>query len=154
MSAERKIKLIFSVIMVGIVLVAEFILWPRTITKSGNVVDLTGLNSGQKLVLSAPATVSAASSGFFLLRKEMGEVIAGVPADRPLGWPDNTYFTIKAAADKGEWIIQDGDNISMHLIGVDGAVLTVDQLPDESKKLLLVLFLPMFGLILFLAVMV
>ena len=55
------------------------------------------------------ATFEAASKDFFVLRKESGETIVGVPTVRPLGWSyDKYYVATSQEVSGGRWLFQDG----------------------------------------------
>lgn len=55
-------------------------------------------------------TFEAASSNFFVLHKESGETIVGVPAQRPLGWSQAKYFVVTTPQEisGGEWLFAEG----------------------------------------------
>ena len=54
-------------------------------------------------------TFEAASEDFFVLRKESGETIVGVPTARPLGWSHDKYYVATSQeVSGGRWLFQDG----------------------------------------------
>lgn len=54
-------------------------------------------------------TLEAASSDFFVLRKESGETIVGVPTQAPLGWTYDEYFVYgPEKVPGGEWLFPEG----------------------------------------------
>jgi len=67
--------------------------------------------TGRTLQIDAETvTFEAASSGFFVLRKESGETIIGVPTQPPLGWANSKYFVAgPQEIPGGEWLFPNGN---------------------------------------------
>lgn len=84
---------------------------------SGTNVTLTTSFSYNVVISGTPSLLEAASSDFFLLRKESGEAIVGVPAEKPLGWTSQKYYRASTrSVSSGEWIVEDGGNITIHVV--------------------------------------
>jgi hypothetical protein len=66
--------------------------------------------TGRDLQIEAEkVTLEFASNDFFLLRKQSGEVIYGVPARPPLDWTDNTYYVYgPSEVPGGRWLFPVG----------------------------------------------
>ena len=87
-------------------------------------------------------TFEAASSDFFVLRKESGETIIGIPTPPPLGWSGSKYFTAESREiPGGKWLFAVGSatvNIS------SGQTLTVRAIETEPGLVWLALGLLAF----------
>lgn len=95
-----------------LLIVAGLTLMGISVTKD-EIYDGTNieLNTGRDLQIDAETVIfEAASSNFFVLRKESGETIVGVPTQPPLGWSSNKYFIAgPQEIPGGEWLFQDGN---------------------------------------------
>jgi hypothetical protein len=67
-------------------------------------------NTSRDLQIDAETvTFEAASEDFFVLRKESGETIVGIPTARPLGWSHDKYYVATSQeVSGGKWLFQDG----------------------------------------------
>ena len=73
-----------------------------------NIRFMTGKDRHLLITAEAP-TIEVVSADFFLLRKNNGETVMGVPTDPPLGWASRTYFKANPQQiSPGYWIVQDG----------------------------------------------
>lgn len=88
----------------------------QDIEHSGSKLVLeVGINRYLDIKSNSPVTLEAVSSKFFVLRKESGEVIAATPAEVPLGWTEDEYFTAgPVEISNGRWIVEQG-NLTLRL---------------------------------------
>ena len=91
--------------------------------------DINFITSRTLQIEAETVTFEAASSDFFVLRKESGETIVGIPTPPPLGWSGSKYFTAESREiPGGEWLFAVGSatvNIS------SGQTLTVRAVETE-----------------------
>ncbi len=118
-----------------IFIVASLVLAGNAFTKDQ---IYTGTNisfeTGRTLQIEAETvTFEAASSDFFVLRKESGETIVGIPTPPPLGWSGNKYFTAESRETPGgKWLFAVGSatvNIS------SGQTLTVRAIEEDPASI-------------------
>jgi hypothetical protein len=97
-------------------------------------------NTGRTLQISADTvTFQAAASNFFVLRKETGETIVGVPTQPPLGWSGTKYFVAgPQIIPGGTWLFPVG---SASVIITSDTAVTVNVVEPEAG---LLWFLMMF----------
>ena len=88
-------------------------------------------NTGRDLQIDAESvTVEAAASDFFVLRKENGETIVGVPTAKPLGWTSSKYFVYgPQEVSGGKWLFSNGTATIKITSEKAITVKTVEQVP-------------------------
>jgi len=125
-------------------MVAGFVAGGIAFTKDG---VYTGtkieFNTNRDLQIDAESvTVEAAASDFFVLRKENGETIVGVPTAKPLGWTSSKYFVYgPQEVSGGKWLFTNG--IATIKITSENAI-TVKTVQDDPSVLWLICFLTVF----------
>ena len=93
------------------------------------------------LDLSQEVGFEAASNGFFVLRKESGEALVAVPAEPPLGWKEETYFTAgPVTISAGRWMIEKG-RLTVHLTSDQVIEVVLVRTPDFRGDLNFATFL-------------
>ena len=83
--------------------------------------DILSLNSDSN------STIQAASSDFFLMRNQNGDIVYGIPGIKPLGWDKKYYFLAgPITISDGKWIIEQG-SFALNLTNIKKMNLLVIQ---------------------------
>lgn len=83
------------------------------------------------LEVSGEANIQAASSEFFLFRKETGETLVGLPTEPPLGWDSEKYYVVgPVKIQGGQWLVE-GNDISVHIF-TDGNINVTEVVADKG----------------------
>ena len=97
---------IWTVVVVGCVILGGIALTKDKVYTGTDI----KFKTGRTLQIDAETvTFQAASDGFFVLRKESGETIVGLPTQPPLGWLSSKYFIAgPQEIPGGKWLFPDG----------------------------------------------
>ena len=125
---------------------AGFLIWLLPTDQFYGGTNISLRTGDQKmLIISADSVIEAASSDFFLLRKVSGETVVGLPSERPLGWDAASYYKAgPTRIARGEWLVEDGSNITVHLTSDEN--LSVKEAMRPSARTNLVFLLVILGL--------
>jgi|GEM_PF-4589778 len=107
-------------------------------------------NTDRAIQINAKSViVEAASSNFFFLRKESGDVIYGNPDKPPLGWGKNTYYRYgPEIISGGKWLFPKGF-AAISIKSSDGQSLVTVHLISQTKALMIFLISLCFIYLLF-----
>lgn len=138
-------KAAFWIWTVFCVVGAGLLIWflPADQSYSGSNITLTTDDKRQLSINAESVTIEAASGSFFVLRKTSGEAIVGSPTQKPLGWDEDEYYRAEPTqVQGGEWIVEKGSDITIHLsssgnITVQGALKSGEK---ALSDILLVVF--------------
>jgi len=106
MSKKNVVSVVWALVVILAFVYAGIQLTKDRVLSSTDMVFKTGRAI---LVDADSVTFQAASDEFFMLRKVSGEIIAGVPKEKPLGWSGSRYFTYgPQPIAGGEWLFPVG----------------------------------------------
>lgn len=131
MKKKSSFLLLWSGICVVLYIALLAVFWPQNIKATSNME--IKVQSGQKLIVSAASSVNAASENFFIFRKG-NEIIAGIPADKPLGMTVSSYFVAKDSMSAGEWLVENGSDVSVVITAKDSANLEITVMPSSGNR--------------------
>lgn len=92
-------------------------------------------------VTDADSTIIAASKNFFVLRTKSGLSMVSTAIEKPLGWEYSEYYTISPRLlQKGEWLIEKGESISVRLTNKPAINVAISLKPDVQRIVAVLLF--------------
>ena len=131
-------KLELWVISVSYVFAVVGIIWSvlkKVNRYRGQNITLTTNDHNVLSVKAESVTAEAASGNFFCIRSPGGETIIG-KQEKPLEWWV-AYFIAKASKVKGgEWIVEKGSDITIHLSGSGSDEVTVEETLTSGWKVI------------------
>lgn len=117
----------------------------RNETYAGSDLTFTA-DDTRTINVSAPMMrMEAADDGFFAIRNGTTTLV-GKPMAKPLGWGQDAYFTAELAeAPKGEWWIEKGTGVTIHLVSETTMTVVVALKKDDTGTVLFLTLLAGFA---------
>jgi len=113
------------ILMAGIVVASLYATRPEVYKGTDLTIDIYAYRNYFYLESDSDVNVEAASSEFFLIRNDAGDVIYGKPATSPLAWDkENYYKTGPSTISNGQWYTEMGD-FTIHLTSENNMTLTL-----------------------------